>query len=159
MEKKIKAIKVRAVDQFSTKFNAQQHDEAKQKDPPPHPNKLPFTHPLSVVEYLATWRKNAGDDQDLTLRRFSPTSYTEPLVLPVSCCRSGCNFAAVSGHAMMDHQKTLQHPGWGRSSQDEEGKLWICSLSSCLKSFKSWDAVYKHMQSHSKPLSCTFCSF
>ena len=37
---KIKAINQRAVAQFSAKYNAQKHDEARKKSPPPHPNKL-----------------------------------------------------------------------------------------------------------------------
>ena len=37
---KIKAVKQCAVAQFSAKHNAQQHDEARKKSPPPHPNKL-----------------------------------------------------------------------------------------------------------------------
>ena len=36
---KIKALKQQAVFRFASAYNTKQHDEAKVKNPPPHPNK------------------------------------------------------------------------------------------------------------------------
>ena len=37
---KIKALKQQAVFRFASAYNAKRHDEARAKNPPPHPNKL-----------------------------------------------------------------------------------------------------------------------
>ena len=44
---KIKALKQQAVFRFASAYNAKQHDEARAKNPPPHPNK-----PVSSQTYL-----------------------------------------------------------------------------------------------------------
>ena len=36
---KIKALKQQAVFRFASAYNTKQHDEARVKNPPPHPNK------------------------------------------------------------------------------------------------------------------------
>ena len=40
LEMKIKAAKIRAVDNFASKHNGELHDKARSLNPPPHPNKL-----------------------------------------------------------------------------------------------------------------------
>lgn len=49
MENKIKAVKQRAVQQFATQYNTKQHDKARLKNPPLHPNKWAKTQTLTIM--------------------------------------------------------------------------------------------------------------
>lgn len=39
------------------------------------------------------------------------------------------------------------------------GKGWLCSAEGCGEEFCKWDHLYKHLQSHSKPLACPVCHY
>ena len=50
---KIKALKQQAVFRFASAYNAQQRDEARAKNPPPHPNKPVSSQTYGNVLLLA----------------------------------------------------------------------------------------------------------
>lgn len=155
---KIKALKQQAVFRFASAYNAKQHDEARAKNPPPHPNKLGFTKPLNMLGHLK-FLLESERGEDLSLRRFSPLDYSMKLSGPVECPFEGCGFQTDLGKTMISHQQEVRHPGWNRHDTTREGqsKPWHCGLRTCQKAFPTWDGCYKHMQSHSKPLACPVC--
>lgn len=118
----------------------------------------PFSQPLNVLDHLEKLQ-NAVGGCDLSLRRFSYISYSQKLPESVKCSFSECNFKAKSGPEMITHQTEVQHPGWGRFAGTVGGKLWQCQLPFCQKGFVCWDGLYKHLQSHSKPLQCPSCTW
>ena len=68
----------------------------------------PFIRPLNVLENL---KQHAQGNEDLTLRRFSRISYTEPLPPQVQCCFKECQFLASPGVAMIEHHGTANIQG------------------------------------------------
>ena len=104
-----------------------------------------FKEPLYVLEYLER-RKPALQVDKLSLRRFSPVDYVDPLQDQVRCPYGNCKFETLSGDAMSAHEQSTKHLGWQRYGERPSERSWVCQEKGCRSSFHQCNSLYNHMQ-------------